>query len=278
VDQIADAHLHLFTNGFHGRSGSKPARTNLEVDAYEVLARRHGVVAGLVLGYQGEGIDLANNSYIRSLAATRPWMSTVADVSTDATPERNRLEQLMESGHRGIALYVEDAATAGAVSSWPAESWRFLEERHAIVSVNASPAGTQGLVDLVERTSGCTFLFSHLGDPGRFTQPPSADDAAHRIGALLRLARNDNVYVKISGLYAISDPANAYPHEAAWPFIELVLDKFGPGHCLWGSDFSPCLDEVSFDQVIRNPVVERLPRADYDRVMGGNLMQLLGNS
>jgi L-fuconolactonase len=275
VEQIADAHLHLFTNGFRGRGGSSPAGPGLEVDAYEVLARRHGVVAGLVIGYEGEGIDPVNNSYIRSLAATHPWMSTVAHVSANAAPDPARLDRLLELGHRGIALYVTGKETAGAVSSWPTESWRCLEERRAIVSVNASPAGTQGLLDLVERTSGCTFLFSHLGEPGRFTQPPSADAAAHRLGALLRLAGNDNVYVKISGLYAISDPATAYPHEAAWPFIDLVLDEFGPSHCLWGSDFSPCLDDVSFEQVIRNPVVERLPAADYDSVMGGNLMELL---
>jgi predicted TIM-barrel fold metal-dependent hydrolase len=275
VEQIADAHLHLFTNGFRGRGGSSPAGPGLEVDAYELLARRHGVVAGLVIGYEGEGIDPVNNSYIRSLAVSHPWMSTVAYVSANAAPDPARLDGLLELGHRGIALYVSGKETAGAVSSWPADSWRCLEERRAIVSVNASPAGTQGLFDLVERTSGCTFLFSHLGEPGRFTQPPSADAAAHRLGALLRLAGNDHVYVKISGLYAISDPATAYPHEAAWPFIDLVLEAFGPSHCLWGSDFSPCLDDVSFEQVIRNPVVEGLPAADYDSVMGGNLMGLL---
>ena len=202
-------------------------------------------------------------------------MSTVAHVSADVAPDPASLDRLIELGHRGIAIYVMDVEAAGAVSSWPAESWRRLEERGAIVSLNAAPAATQGLVDLVERTSGCTFLFSHLGDPGRFTSPPSADEAAHRLGALLRLARNDNVYVKISGLYAISDPAGAYPHEAAWPFIDLVLEHFGPGRCLWGSDFSPCLDDVSFEQVIRNPVLDQLPAADYDRVMGGNLLQLL---
>ena len=275
MDQFADAHLHLFTNGFRGRGGSSPAGPGREVDAYEVLARRHGIVAGLVIGYEGEGIDPDNNSYIRSLAATHPWMSTVADVSADAAPDPIRLDRLLSLGHRGIALYVADAESAAAVSSWPTENWRVLEARNAIVSVNAGPGGIRGLVNVVERASGCTFLFSHLGDPGRFAQPPSADDAAHRIGALLRLARNDNVYVKVSGLYAISDPANAYPHEAAWPFIDVVLQKFGPDHCLWGSDFSPCLDDVSFEQVIRNPVLEGLPAADYDRVMGGNLISLL---
>jgi predicted TIM-barrel fold metal-dependent hydrolase len=202
-------------------------------------------------------------------------MSTLAYVDAEAATDAARLDELMELGHRGIALYVNDAATASAVDEWPTKSWRRLAQRGAIVSFNASPTGTQGLLDVVERASGCTFLFSHVGDPGRFATPPSADDAAHRLSALLRLARNDNVYVKISGLYAISEPASAYPHEAAWPFVDLVLEHFGPQRCLWGSDFSPCLDEVSFEQTIRNPVVDRLPAADYDRVMGGNLLQLL---
>ncbi len=275
MEHIADAHLHLFTNGFHGSGGTGPAGAGPEVDVYESLARRHGVVAGLVVGYEGEGIDPVNNSYIRALAATRPWMSTVAHVSADVAPDPASLDRLLELGHRGIALYVMDVKTAATLSSWPVETWRRLEKRGAIVSLNASPAATQGLVDLVERTSGCTFLFSHLGDPGRFTSPPSVDEAADRIRPLLRVARNDNVYVKISGLYAISDPGSAYPHEAAWPFIDLVFEQFGPDRCLWGSDFSPCLDDVSFEQVIRNPVLERLPTADYGRVMGGNLLQLL---
>jgi hypothetical protein len=30
-----------------------PAGLGLDVDAYEALARRHGVVAGLVIGYEG---------------------------------------------------------------------------------------------------------------------------------------------------------------------------------------------------------------------------------
>ena len=275
MEQIADAHLHLFTNGFYGAGRGSPAGPGLEVEAYEVLARRHGVVAGLVVGYEGEGIDPVNNSYIRSLAATRPWMSTVAHVSAEVTADPASLDRLLELGHRGISLYLTDFEAADAVSSWPTQSWRRLENSGSIISLNASPAATQGLVDLIERTSGCTFLFSHLGDPGRFTSPPSVDDAANRLEALLRLARNDHVYVKISGLYAISDPANAYPHEAAWPFIDLVLEQFGPDRCLWGSDFSPCLGDVSFEQVIRNPALEQLPAADYNRVMGGNLLQLL---
>ena len=72
-----------------------------------------------------------------------------------------------------------------------------------------------------------------------------------RLALLLALADHQNVMVKISGLYAISDPSHGYPHEAARPFIDLVLERFGPSRCLWGSDFSPALEHVSFPQTVR---------------------------
>ena len=81
--------------------------------------------------------------------------------------------------------------------------------------------------------------------------------------------------VKISGLYAISDPAHGYPHDAAAPFLEILFERFGVGRCCWGSDFSPALDFVSFAQTADIPWLTRLSSADIERVMGGNLLQLL---
>ena len=92
---------------------------------------------------------------------------------------------------------------------------------------------------------------------------------------LLRLAAFPNTMVKISGLYAVSDPAHGYPHAAAAPYIDLLLDGFSPGHCLWGSDFSPALDFVSFAQTVSNPWLDRLTPAEREGLMGGNLLSLL---
>ena len=84
-----------------------------------------------------------------------------------------------------------------------------------------------------------------------------------------------NVYVKISGLYAVSDPPHAYPHVAAAPFLEILFQRFGVMRCCWGSDFSPALDYVNFPQAADIPWLERLPRAHLESVMGGNLLALL---
>ncbi len=132
------------------------------------------------------------------------------------------------------------------------------------------------VASLAGRYHGCSFLISHLADPGSFRDTPAMGDAQERIGPLLSLSAHDNAYVKISGLYAVCDPPHDYPHPQATPFVRLALDTFGPRRCLWGSDFSPCLDHVSFAQVVTPGQLGGLSGHDHACVMGGNLLGLLG--
>jgi L-fuconolactonase len=273
---LADSHMHLFRNGYAGRYGRSPAGGGDEVDVYEAFRHEHNIAAALVVGYEDEGIDPSNNAYLRSLAETRNWMVTVAFVAAGRPPEPGHVEQLLAAGHRGISLYLADAATAAAVVGWEARAWASLAERRSTVSLNVAPQATPAVATLAARYEGCSFAVSHLGDPGSFRSAPDKAAAAERIGPLLGLATRDNVYVKISGLYAISDPPHDYPHAQATPFVQLVLDAFGPDRCMWGSDFSPCLDHVSFEQVTSPPQLAELTETERARVMGGTLLDLLG--
>jgi L-fuconolactonase len=272
---LADAHLHLFRRGFTGRYGRGPYGLGGEVQAYERFREQHGIEKGLIVGYQGAGIESDNNRVIRDLAATRPWMATLAYVAAEAMPTPDAIEALLDAGHVGIAIYLHEPTATAATLRWPAESWRRLNARRAIVSLNAFPPATAALAPLIEANSRCTFLFSHLGLPGRYKQAPEIEAARERLAPLLQLAAFPNVLVKISGLYAISDPAHGYPHTSAAPFLEILFERFGVARCCWGSDFSPALDFVSFAQAVDIPWLAQLTSADYERVMGGNLLELL---
>ena len=271
---LADAHLHLFRRGFPGVYGK--SLLGPEVEAYESLRAAHAIEAGLVVGYQGFEAD--NNAYIRSLAADRPWIATVAFVDARAAPSPGAASALLEDGHVGIALYLGEMMDAEAARAWPAATWRLLDKRGAIVSLNVSPDVLAAFAPVVEANAGCAFLVSHMGLPGRYATPPSVGKAAERLDPLLRLAALPNVMVKISGAYAISDPAHAYPHEAAAPFVRVILERFGPERCVWGSDFSPVLDHVSFAQAVASPWLDRLGAGERDGVMGGNLKRLLSRA
>lgn len=273
--RIADSHLHLFANGFHPET-PRPAEAKSDVETYERLRVQFGIEAGLVVGYQGENIDPQNNGYVRSLALKRDWMATLAFVPAWPPPRPAEIHRYIQSGHFGVCLYVRSMEEAGAICRWPSELWKTLENYSAIVSVNASPEAIGGLRRLVERFSACTFMFSHLGLPGRFASPPAIQEARARIDPLLSLSVMSSCYVKISGLYAISDPPNRYPHAAATPFIELLLEAFTPSRCMWGSDFSPSLAHVTFDRTLHVKQLEGLAPSDRNLVMGETLLRLLG--
>ena len=261
-----DAHLHLFRNGYGKFRAAGAAR---EVDAYEQLMVRHGIAAGLVVCYEADGIDPGNNAYVRELAGTRPWINSLAFLEPHSAPTVGRIEELLVAGHIGIAAYLPDAASAKALCGWPPAVWERLSRARAIVSFNARPEATAHLQLLVDRATDCAFLFSHLGLPGRNDEISTLQQAADRLDPLLRLASRPNVGVKISGLYAI-DPVP--PHAGARPFVEIVLQRFAPSDLHWGSDFSPALDFVSFEETMAVPGLELLEPADRNLVLGGGLM------
>ena len=265
---IADAHLHLFRHGFGPSQGAPILRGMAEVDAYERLMARYGIEAGLVVCYEADGIDPDNNAYVRELATTRPWIASVAFLSPHPVPSVDAVEALIAAGHCGIAVYLPDAATADAVLSWPRDIWERLGRARAIVSLNARPEAIAALQPLTERFPRCEFLFSHLGLPGRWGRIPVPAEARQRLDPLLRLAHLPNVGVKISGLYAV-DPVP--PHRFATPFVDLLLETFEPQNLHWGSDFSPALEFVAFEDTLPEPKLRALPPHQRELIMGGGL-------
>jgi predicted TIM-barrel fold metal-dependent hydrolase len=273
---LADAHLHLFRHGFPGVYGR--ALLGSEIDVYEAFRAKHDIAAALIIGYQGDGIDPTNNAYLRELAATRPWMATLAYVEAGAMPSPAALEDLLAAGHAGLAIYVLDDDAEKALSQWDSGTWRALGERAAIVSFNIQAPRVALLAAIAEAAPGCRLIVSHMGLPGVHSATPTREAAEAEIAPLLALAAHRNVFVKLSGFYAVSDPPHAWPHSAAAPFVEALADGFGADRCLWASDFSPALDHVSFVQTITVPGLDAYDEVTRAAVMGGNLLRILGRT
>ena len=274
--RLADAHLHLFRNGFPGVYGR--SLTGSDVDVYEAFRARHEIAAGLVVGYEGHGIDPANNTYIRELAATRPWMATLAYLAPEAMPTERHVGELMAAGHAGLSVYLPDDDAVSTFAGWGAEPWRALDDNAAIVSFNVGLRQVAALSAIAEAVPRCRIVVSHMGLPSARGDVPSASEASAELAPLTALARHRNVHVKLSGFYAVSQPSHDWPHRVAAPFVSALLDAFGPERCLWGSDFAPVLDHVSFVQSVTVPGLEDRDDAVRTAVMGGNLLRLLGRA
>ena len=270
----ADAHLHLFAEGFGGVTGSSPAGGD-ETAVYEQLRRHHGIERSLVLGYEGEPRYVGNSDFVLSQARTRPWMAPLAYLPVAPAPTPATLRELLGRGAVGFALYPATPGEGRALSDWPPAAFAEVRRQRALVSINADPQTTAQMARIGEELDGCAVLFSHLGSPRRFPRPPRLSAAREHLAPLLVLAAHGNINVKFSGLYAVSAPDHDFPHSAAKPFVDVVLEAFGPSRLLWGSDFAPALDFVSFAQLADSRLLSGCTRAEIDGVMGGNLLRLL---
>jgi predicted TIM-barrel fold metal-dependent hydrolase len=266
--------MHLFADGYVGVHGSSPARGD-ELAAYEALRREHGIERALLLGYEGEPPYRGNNAHVLALARGRSWLTPLVYLPVSLPPSASALQEFRAAGARGFVLFAYGAAEAEALGEWPAATLAELRDQQAIISVNADIPAIASLAPALGEFDGCSMLFSHLGEPGRFASAPDSAEARARLAPLLALAAHDRVHVKFSGLYGMCEPPDRFPHEPARPFVEVLLDEFGPARLLWGSDFTPALDYVSFAETTDVGLLSSCSTAEVAQVMGANLVRLV---
>ncbi len=105
-----------------------------------------------------------------------------------------------------------------------------LRERDLVLDLVAHPGDVAGLRPLLERFADLDVVLEHAGWP-------DGTDAAERAGwegAVTALAAHDNVLCKVSGLGMVTHSLAAAELR---PWIETCLGAFGPGRCLFGSNF-----------------------------------------
>jgi L-fuconolactonase len=273
--RLADAHIHLFRSG-PGTDSGAPSPGGQDLPEYEALRRVHGIDRALVVGFEGARRHARNNADVIALAAGRNWIVPVAYLPVWPAPTAAALDILADRGFFGVALWIPDTGAADAVARWPADSRRAVVERFHAVSLNARAEVTDRIGGFVRDLAPLTTLFSHLGLPGRYADPPPIDQATARLSALLGLSAAHHVAVKLSGLYATSEPRSDYPHRQAWSFIDVLFGAFGPERMYWGSDFRPATTWVPFERTVQVYLPPGLTQQEVALVMGGNLLRLTG--
>lgn len=271
---LADAHIHLFASGFQGRHG-RPSSGGNDLAVYEGLRHKHGITRALVVGYEGVDAYVGNNNYIADLSHRHDWIAPTAFLSVWPPPDRKTVEDLAAAGFCGVVLYLRTPDDASSVSAWPREVIDQISRRYRVISLNATASATAGLAGVIGRLQPSTVLFSHLGLPGRFVEPPSLPDVRERLGPLLELAAMEHVGVKVSACHALREPPDAVSAEYALPVINALLEQFGAERLYWGSDFSPSLDWVPYSLSVDIPLPGGLSPREVSQIMGGNLLRLL---
>ncbi len=274
---LFDSHIHLFRHGFHETYDSRFAR-NDEVELYESLRAKHNIERALVVGYEGDSQFEGNSRDVAEWAKERDWIAPLAFYNAKQPPTFSSKNLERDSVFVGISMYVSTPEEASALAQWPRETIDALNEKRAIISINAEPGVLPHAQHFFEQVENCFVLMSHLGMPGSFRGVPSQSEAVQVLEPLRRLSALKNIGVKFSALYAVSEPMHDYPHRSAHPFLELLRDDFGSERLFWGSDFSPALEYVSFAQTIDALALLDWPQAEMNAIMGDNLRRLLNRN
>lgn len=273
----ADAHIHLFEGGYGGGSfASRPGVDLDEAACYDSLAADYGVKAALIVGYADAPWCADNHAYLARMAKEYGWVRPATYADAGRPPSVEDLERFAEEGFVGLSFYISGEDRTGALQEIPDEMWAWLVARRWLVSVNSRGEDWRAWEPVLKRHGALRLVASHLGLPPQASEPPSDSEAREAMAPVLGLAAFQEVRVKLSGFYALTEPRYDYPHRAAWPYVEALLEAYGAERLLWASDFTPSLDWLSFPQTFG--LFEQMPflsAGDRERIEGGNLLALL---
>ena len=223
-----DCHLHLLDphrfpylpQAWYHPVENEQASAEQLIDLFDAFAVRHAVVVGPNSGY-----DVDNRCLLDLLDRGAGRFKGVAVVDNDIS--RTELAELRDRGIVGTTLQaallgVEHFAGAGRLL-------RDLAELDMVADVQVTGDQLVQLAPMLDE-SGVRVLIDHCGRPD-----PAAGLDQPGFAALLAAGRTGRYWVKLSGLVKCS--GQRYPWPDSWPYVQALLDAFGPQRCLWGSDW-----------------------------------------
>jgi L-fuconolactonase len=125
------------------------------------------------------------------------------------------------------------------------------------------PQQLDSAVDTVRALPDMRFVLDHAGKPAirdGAIQPWHAEIA--------ELAQLPNVAVKLSGL--VTEAADEWTVEQLRPYVDVLLQAFGPFRIMFGSDWPVCLLAASYREVVAaaHELTSQLSSAERDDVFG----------
>jgi L-fuconolactonase len=127
-------------------------------------------------------------------------------------------------------------------------------------------------IQLVDRHPNQPFVLDHVAKPRI-----AAGEIEPWRSRIQELARRPHVVCKLSGMVTEAD-FQCWSIEDLRPYVETVLEAFGPGRLLFGSDWPVCTVASSYSRWISvvNAFLSDLSSNEQESVFGGNAAKFYG--
>lgn len=127
-------------------------------------------------------------------------------------------------------------------------------------------------LEFVDRHPDQVFVLDHIAKP----RIREGSFATWRV-RMQELARRPRIYCKISGMVTEAD-WGAWSEADLLPYLDAVLEAFGPSRLMFGSDWPVCLVAASYRRWARfvEGFAAGLGEAERDRILGGTAAKVYG--
>lgn len=119
----------------------------------------------------------------------------------------------------------------------------FLSQFNLVYDLLVYPSQLESGIELVSQFPDQKFVLDHCAKPQIKIQ-----EIKKWTRDIRRIAEEENVFCKVSGLVTEADFKNWKPSDFL-PYLEVVFDAFGEDRVLYGSDWPVCLLAASYEKV-----------------------------
>jgi L-fuconolactonase len=252
---IVDTHIHLFDTGRPGgvpwpeKSDSvlyKPAMP----DRYERMAAPLGVVGAIAI----EASPLASdNDWLLDVAAKSPLMvGAVGDLIPGSASYLKDLERLHANplflGIRYGNLWDRDLGIDKEKSGFIAGLKQLATYGLVLESANPNPALIAAIVDVADKVPDLRIVVDHLPHS---PIPIDKSDRNKYVTDLQRLAKNPNVFIKLTEIPVTVNQKVSLDPEYYREHLDEIWNTLGEDHILFGSDWPNSDHVVGFSETLK---------------------------
>jgi L-fuconolactonase len=146
---------------------------------------------------------------------------------------------------------------------------RMLQQYNFTYDILIYPAHLPAALEFVQKFPDQSFVIDHLAKP-----PIKKQELQPWMRLMTSMGRHENVYCKISGMVTEADLKKWKPEDLQ-PYLETVLDTFGPKRLMYGSDWPVCL--AAADYATQLDVIQKfiapLSPGEKKGIMGENAVR-----
>jgi L-fuconolactonase len=278
---ITDAHQHFWTKdvivGLFNKLG-------VPLDSVEVIARdfepadlkpwldKLGVSQTVVVQVNS---TLENTRYFLERADRNDWIGGVVgwvDLADPAVGET--LDQLQHPKLVGFRhQWHDEADPAWNVRPDVLRGLKELARRGLCYDLLVKPREWQYILQVAEAVPELPLVIDHIAKPNIAARQFDDWVAAMRVAASI-----PRMHIKLSGMVTEADPANWKPSDLK-PYVEKVVELFGAGRVMFGSDWPVCLLAArSYEEVFGalQICLAGLSEAEKALVLGENARRFYG--